>query len=218
MKLPLFKSRPHSFPIIAVEGPNGVGKTTLCHLIADHHKEIVSGLCMPEEYRTATQIRRIIREDRHLLASDLFFLSGMVIKKNLINEYFRKHHHCSAYLSDRSIWSTYAATYAISPSSIGVLTNLIRVIETEIYIPDLTILLTADYETCKQRISHKLSGKEFDDDSFSMFCKKLCFFSTLQANDYQVLSIDTNCLTANQVYETAYPILKEFISQYHIKN
>ena len=67
---------------------------------------------------------------------------------------------------DRSLWSTLAVHYAHDPARLETLLPLFELAADRLAVPDLTIVLEADAETCRQRIARK-SGAEQELDAAS---------------------------------------------------
>lgn len=68
-------------------------------------------------------------------------------------------------------------------------------------LPDVIVVLLASFDTCQQRIFKKNSGKEFDKDSKGIFDRKQEFYKILNNSGYNIRFIDTERLTALEVYE-----------------
>jgi thymidylate kinase len=147
--LPGFGVRAPGTPlIIALEGPNGVGKTTLCARLA-------ASLCAPSCLGTESAWlsrafkTRMIR-DAEWFASAMFFLSGCFEQvRGLCSS------GASLVIMDRSLWSTLAVHAAERIQRLEAILTMLRPITAEIRVPDLTLVLEASFETCQTRISQK---------------------------------------------------------------
>jgi thymidylate kinase len=189
--------------IAAIEGPNGAGKTTLTKAYSELHPDVLCRLCVPDIYMDCHDIKSYMLFEASALGSAFYFLSGLIEAKK---EDERGHY--SKILIDRSIWSTFAAAYAKDETSIIPLFKVVNDIKDFIHLPDKTIVLRASYETCIQRSGEKLIGKEFDNDSFIQFNKKLDFYSILKQRGYDVIFIETDKMTKNDVLSVFSNLLK----------
>jgi hypothetical protein len=180
--------------VIAVEGCNGAGKTTLVSKFRENHSEYDCGLCVPEVFQTATDMKHFMLFESSVLCSALYYLSGAVESK------YQHSQHRKKILYDRSVWSTFAAAYSKDPSVIPSLLACLKAIKEYIHIPTRIFVLEASYEICKIRTMKKTEGGEFDRDSKIEFERKTEFYHLLKDSGYDVVFIDTNECSPEEVY------------------
>ena len=149
LRLPEF-NRDKSAPqrVVALEGPNGVGKTTLCRSLADDLSASWS-LGTDDAWFSKPFKTRMIR-DAHWYASAMFFLSGCFEQSRL-----QRLNPAPLLIMDRSLWSTFAVHAAEDIGRLEKLLSMIRPIAAAIDVPDLTVVLEASFGTCQERIAHK---------------------------------------------------------------
>ncbi len=139
--------------VVAVEGPNGVGKTLLCSLLSKRlgFPEIRG---VPAAWEETSLKLRMIR-DADWLASAMYFLSGVI-------EASREAGRSGAKLQvmDRCLWSTLAIHFAHDPQRLERLLPLFDLAADRVKVPDLTIVLEAHAATCRRRIAGKSHGEQ----------------------------------------------------------
>ena len=149
LTLPAFAPSPACGPrIVALEGPNGTGKTTLCGSLA-HALGAPVCLGTDEAWFSDAFKTRMIR-DAQWFASAMFFLSGCCEQMRLLRERSE-----SLIIMDRSLWSTLAVHGAESVERLAKLMAMLRPVAGEIRVPDFTLVLQASFATCQSRIARK---------------------------------------------------------------
>ena len=181
--------------IVAIEGLNGVGKTTLVEHVGASFPSIKTSQSTPAIYIKNIEIRSYILFSASQMASALYYLSGITDLTSLL-----KREPSRSILLDRSIWSTLAAAYAKDPQIVPMLFSLLSEMQDYLMIPDYIVVLNASYKTCLERIAKKHSGKEFDKDSEEIFDKKKEFYGILKNAGYPMQFIETDDLDPNEVY------------------
>jgi thymidylate kinase len=149
LRLPRFADRDASRPFVAaLEGANGAGKTTLCRLLS---RSLAAPACLgtDEAWFSDNFKTRMIR-DAQWFASAMFFLSGCFEQMRLLPG-----HRVPLVIMDRSLWSTLAVQGAQSAGRLEALLAMLRPVAAQIQVPDLTLVLEADFETCQSRIARK---------------------------------------------------------------
>lgn len=181
--------------IIAVEGCNGTGKTTLCNEYSKQHPDIEYSLCVPEIYQKATDMKNYMLFQSSALCSALYYLAGAIEMRNIHNPNMHK------VLFDRSLWSTFAAAYVKAENILPDLFCCLKSLRKYLLFPNKIIVLEASYETALVRISKKSIGAEFDRDKLCEYNKKASFYHLLKNAGYNVSFIDTENKTAKEVYD-----------------
>ena len=180
--------------IVAIEGPNGVGKTSLMEAYAKLNPDVLCQLCVPGIYMNNHDVKAYMLFEASALGSAFYFLSGLIEGK-VLNEKSQY----SKILIDRSIWSTFAAAYSKDETSIIPLFKVLEEIQSYIHLPDKTFVLHASYETCTKRIGKKLAGNNFDKDDIIQFNKKISFYNLLKQRGNDITFIDTDNKTKEEV-------------------
>lgn len=189
--------------VVAIEGPDGVGKTSLCHLMADG--ENFTHQTLPEQFNQYELKQRMIF-DASWMASAFFFLSGVMETKREMDLNTAETH-----LMDRSFWSTLAVNWVKDPSRMPALLNLLDTAHEFIPIPNLIIILHASYEECKKRSNSKTDhGKDLDRVSFEQYEKEIAYYQLLENSVPNVIRINTDGLNQQQVREAVEESILEF--------
>jgi len=147
--LPRFASRGESRPFVAaLEGGNGVGKTTLLHSLSTL---LGAPSCLgtdPAWFSEAFKVRMI--RDAQWYASAMFFLSGCFEQMRTLQARTEP-----LILMDRSLWSTLAVHAAQCTGRLESLIAMLGPIAGEVVVPDLTLVLDASFTSCSERIATK---------------------------------------------------------------
>lgn len=134
--------------VVAIEGPNGIGKTTLCTRLSERFGwPLLRGV--PGDWEKAAIKLHMIR-DADWLASALYFLSGVIESSREAVQ-----GEAPVCLMDRSLWSTLAVHYAHDPSRLARLLPLVDLLADRFKTPDLTIVLEASAAACARRTARK---------------------------------------------------------------
>ena len=190
--------------VIAVEGCNGTGKTTLCNEYSIRHPEIEYSLCVPDIYQTEKNMKHYMLFQSSALCSALYYLAGAIEIRKLHNPSINK------VLFDRSLWSTFAAAYVKDESIMSDLFNCLKSLRNYLLFPNKVIVLEASYETAIFRISNKSTGAEFDKDKLDEYNKKAFFYHLLKDAGYNVSFIDTENKTETEVYNEFVALCNNF--------
>ena len=132
---------------IAIEGPDGVGKTTLCKRLERHGYIVTRGL--PAEWEVAPMKSRMI-ESSCWLSSAMYFLSGVIEKNGQILQ-----NESEMVIYDRSVWSSIVVHYKRNANLLPELCNLLELVAPYIDFPKHVIVLDAGYDNTIFRISKK---------------------------------------------------------------
>jgi thymidylate kinase len=189
LQLPRFAPREAGRPfVVALEGANGVGKTTLCRLLSE---SLGAPACLGTDeawFSESFKIRMI--RDAEWYSSSMFFLSGCF-------EQMRVLRGCPnpLVIMDRSLWSTLAVHGAESSQRIEPLLEMLKPIAAQIRVPDLTLVLDASFETCQSRISRKSNAaRQLDELTAipSFHAREREFYRWLAGQRPEVVFIDAN--------------------------
>jgi thymidylate kinase len=191
--------------LIAIEGPNGAGKTRLCSLLGPAiGAATLRGV--PAAWEDSALKLHVIR-DADWLASAMYFLSGVI-------ESSRQAALSGAEIQvmDRSLWSTLAVHFAHDPARMETLLPLFAFAADRLAVPDLTIVLEADAETCRQRIARK-SGAEQEMDAASpsdeaFHLRERDFYHWLSDQGLNVVFLDANSGTPEDVCQRATELIR----------
>ena len=203
--LPRFAARGPGAPfVVALEGPNGVGKSTLGAALAD---ALDVPVCLGIDsawFSDAFKIRMI--RDADWFASAMFFLSGCFEQMRVLRE-----SPAPLVIMDRSIWSTLAVHAAEELQRLEAMLTMLRPIAAGIRVPDFTLVLEASLETCKNRIDHKAGVSRTLDEltaTQSFHSREHDFYRWLgnQVPTLSFLNVDT--LSAAQVFAAAIKMLR----------
>lgn len=144
-----------SYRYIAIEGVIGVGKTSLCRLLAEH----LDGLCMLEDFESNPFIHDFYRSPReYAFKTQLFFLISRfkqhlelplpdLFRSTLIVDYI--------FQKDRIF-----ATVNLDDDEIELYNTLWKVLEPKIPVPDIVVYLQASTDHLLKRIT--LRGRSYE--------------------------------------------------------
>lgn len=205
IKIPFIKSsHGNETFVVAIEGCNGVGKSTLLNNIKQRQDVFKCQLCVPEVYQTEKEMKRFMLFESSPLCSALYYLAGAVeIYETCKSDYPKL-------ILDRSIWSTFAALTVKDDTLIPLLFGCLEAIKSHVYIPNLTVVLDASYQTSQMRITQKSNGAEYDKDEEDIFYRKRHFYQILKDNGYPVMFLDVNNLNPEEVYESFMRIIEDY--------
>lgn len=180
--------------LIAIEGPDGVGKTTLCNALHDKlHLQLIRGI--PVEWENDVLKKRMIETD-NWIASALFFLSGVLENKNIISQE-------EMYISDRSIWSSLAIHVKKDPSRIPDICHILSLVAPYAIFPFVVIVLDAGYEYAKMRINKKRAlDLELDKaapQGIIPYEREIDFFRWLKKLGINIIFVNAKC-SADEVF------------------
>jgi pyruvate kinase/thymidylate kinase len=193
---------------VAIEGPNGTGKTHLCTLLRERLSlPYIRGI--PSAWEHAEMKMHLIR-DADWFASAMYFLSGVIESSKEI-----QHKNELLSVMDRSVWSTLAVHYAHDPKRMGLLMPLLELASGRIKVPDLTIVLEASPAVCRERIAHK-SGldQQYDaasPDTETFNYREREFYHWLATRWPKIIFIDSERDSIEEVYTKTEKAIREFL-------
>lgn len=190
--------------VYAIEGLNGVGKSTLINSLRSGRSDICTTYCVPDIFMEAKELKHYIFDHSEALVSPLFYLSGLIASVREIAEVPERF-----IIFDRSIWSTLAAAYSKDKETFDTLVNMLVLLKEKIRIPDRVIVLRASFESCLRRIMSKGEGKEFDNDTRKDFELKSEFYDLLAQSGYPIDFIETDGKSAEEVLNMVSDLLPE---------
>lgn len=181
--------------IVAVEGLNGVGKSSLICRYRQDHPEIPTGYAVPKCYPADRDRMTYMLFEATPAASALYYLAGSADFRRELEANGAKR-----FLSDRSVWSTVAAAYAKDPLLLPELFDTVDALKDQLVVPDTVVVLRGSYETCLKRIAGKASGAEFDRDTETALRRKYELYDLLRESGYDVRDIATDGKSREEVY------------------
>ena len=206
LHLPRFAGRDAARPfVVALEGPNGAGKTTLCLLLA---RRFAAAACLGTDaawFSDAFKTRMI--RDAEWFASAMFFLSGCCEQMRVL-----RGRPDPLVIMDRSLWSTLAVHGAESPKRLEALLAMLQPVAAQIPVPDLTLVLEADFETCQSRIARKSGAARRLDEltaTPAFHAREQGFYHWLARQRCEVRLLDANQAGPEIVAEGATALIRE---------
>ena len=133
-------------PLVAIEGPDGVGKTTLIERLRSKGYRTIRGV--PPEWERADMKTRMLNP-HHWIASAMYFLSGVLENVSFVGDSDQ-----SIVFSDRSVWSSFAVHYKKNPERLPELCSLLALIAPYVEFPKKIIVLDGGFETANNRLEH----------------------------------------------------------------
>jgi thymidylate kinase len=206
LRLPRFASTDAGRPfIVALEGANGAGKSTLCRLLSEN---LAAPTCLGTDEAWFSDLfkTRMIR-DAEWFASAMFFLSGCFEQMRVLRS-----RPDPLFIMDRSLWSTLAVHGAESPERLKALLAMLRPVAAHIQIPDLTLVLNADFETCQSRIARKSGTARLLDNltaTPAFHRREQEFYRWLARRRSEVLFLDANRSGPENIAQEAAALIRE---------
>lgn len=201
-------------PVIALEGHNGAGKSTIAGLISDHFNMKVH-VGVPDLFLAGGLKYRMIAET-NWQASALYFLSGVIDK---IRELRELGNSDAFHLIDRSLWSTLSAHASEDPIRLAKIVAILHEIGIGLCEPDYTIILNATFEHCYKRIQLKINEEEKKLDTLLThsiyYQKEALFYNWLgKQRNNRIFQINvTNRESIDVFKEDILPILGQILSE-----
>ncbi len=206
INLPKRVEKKHKNLIIAIEGANGAGKSSLCKRLSNYFN-IPIKFGVPDLF-LQKELKEKMIVDAHWYSSSLFFISGAIEQIKAFRNSKEK-----LVISDRSIWSTLSVQTSENPKRLNSLIDIAFNLENIDIEPDITIILRASYETCRDRISKKSMDEQKLDDlvnSKEFYQKEDQFYNWLTFQRDNIINIDVNNITESE-------LLKKVIEVINIK-
>jgi thymidylate kinase len=206
LQLPPFAVRDAGRPfVVALEGPNGAGKTTLCSLLSG---SLTAPTCLgtDEAWFSDSFKTRMIR-DAEWFASAMFFLSGCFEQMRVLRDWPNP-----LVVMDRSLWSTLAVHGAKSPERLEALLAMLTPISSQIDVPDLTLVLEADFNKCRSRIARKSGAARMLDELTAVpdfHGREREFYRWLARQRPEVRFLDANQDGPENIAERAAALIRE---------
>jgi thymidylate kinase len=197
--LPINLQAERMHPIVTIEGHNGVGKSTITQLACEHFNSM-RHLGVPDLFLEGGRKYRMIVE-ASWEASALYFLSGVADKLREISEL----NNPGGYFIERSLWSTLSAHTSEDPERLNKLLNILSELGIQQFEPDYTVILTAPFQQCIDRISNKDCPEEITLDKRLMYKEyyevERAFYSWLEKQrPDRVLLVDCSGRESSEVF------------------
>jgi thymidylate kinase len=206
LRLPRVAGGETSAPfVVAIEGPNGAGKTTLCGLLSGN---LAARSCLgtDDAWFSDSFKTRMIR-DAEWFASAMFFLSGCFERMRDLRSW-----PDPLVIMDRSVWSTLAVHGAESSERLATLLAMLAPVAAQIHVPDLTLVLQADFETCQSRIARKSgTARQLDELTADpgFHGREQEFYHWLARQRSEVQFLDANQVGPERIAERAAALIRK---------
>jgi thymidylate kinase len=206
LRLARFAGRDDSRPfVVALEGANGAGKTTLGRLLS---RQLAAPACLgTDEAWFADSFKTRMIRDAEWFASAMFFLSGCFEQMRVL-----RGRPDPLVIMDRSLWSTLAVHAAESPERLKALLAMLRPVAARIHVPDFTLVLEAEFETCQSRITRKSGAARLLDDltaNSAFHAREQEFYRWLARQRPEVLFLDANQAGPERIAQRASALIRE---------
>lgn len=175
--------------VVAVEGLDGVGKSTLARAYCNRHPKVQYVECEPTVY----SVDLYLMTDAEFRASP----TGRMLMDigDMAADYRKREDEAllGPILTDRSIWSAVAGFYAKDPTSLKSLLDAVEALRADhVVLPDRVVVLTGSYETCQARLRSRVRCGEFSADLRSDFERRNELYEAMKDGDCDVRFISTD--------------------------
>lgn len=199
-----------SSSLIAIEGGNGVGKTTLIEHLRYARPEWTIRRGVPDAWMEPKMKMRMIR-DADWMASAFYFFSGSMEITRELAQLIQRQVLPSKICLDRSLWSTLAVQVGHDPKRLDQLMPMLELMAGHVCVPNKTVVLTASPETLLRRVSEKERSERIFDEltqNYDYWEQESAFYYWLQEAvaeiglpQFQVEIVNTDNLSPDEVVE-----------------
>lgn len=201
--------------IIAFEGHNGVGKTTIAKYLGEKYKNEgwIQSYGVDNRF-IDSKLKDVFscKTEAPWLPSFMYFITGAM------EEYRQISKKDSVYIFERSFWSSLAAQWDQSEEAKQGMYDIIKLGKEFLPIPDLIIILTASFDTCMARMEHRgLTQSDYDVTKKS-YALEQDFYQWLEKKQNTqdlfgttVIRIDTDTLTLEESMAVCDNIVQRYI-------
>lgn len=182
---------------IAIDGPNGVGKSTLCEAVTSRLAALghqVVSLRQPSR----SPLGNFARSSEHKLFG--LPLAALVVA----DRYLQVHTEIRPALErgDAVVLDRYVASTLVLQRLDGVDIDLLWAMNAQILVPDLVVILTADPTLIYERMADRRRLSRFEQQA-QVAELEVAYFQDaadlLAANGYPVMALDTSALTVDEL-------------------
>ena len=189
--------------VIALEGPHGVGKTTIAKRLAKE-TGMLYRLGVPKVFMQPELKERMVQQAKWQ-ASALYFIAGVFETERELSA-----EKVTGCILDRSIWSTLAVHTAEDADRFPVLLKIIDNFVEQLPVPDFLIVLEASYETCRQRIGSERDENHSVIPSREYYKREMEFYRWLCRHTTGNAMINTEGKTQEQIMVESLDIIRKW--------
>lgn len=176
--------------IIAIEGVDGSGKTTLCEYLESNHEEFCF-VRIPEAY-TQKPFKDYLAFKTTHISSALIYCGSLADRKTRIG-FFEDGIKA---VTDRSIWSTLTLLYARHPEDVQSVIAMFSAISEHLPIPDVVYVLDIPFSVCQERImARKKEIRKYDNMMHEEYTKHMEFYHLLKECGVNIKFIPADGMT-----------------------
>ena len=190
--------------IIAFEGVDGCGKTSLCEHFDGYDGRFYFAR-IPEAYIQRPFKDHLVFHTTHI-SSALIYAGSLVDRKKLYDSDEQKR----IAILDRSIWSTLALLYARNPESVQMVIDVFSTIADNLPIPDVVYVLDVPFEVCRERIKTRNPNiKKYDDMKKAEYEKHLEFYHLIEQFGVNIKFVQTENMSYDEEIQYVLEDLKK---------
>ncbi len=182
--------------LIALEGVDGSGKTTLCQCLDAKYSDI-RFVEIAKEYVSAPFVEYLVEKTSDI-GNSLVFAASLADRKNMMDQL---DDNIRTVVMDRSLWSTVAMSYVRSPEKAQDVINMFDSLAHYMPIPEIVYLLDVPYSECRNRILRRDTSTLNDNMSEETYNRHMEFYYWLSTQNVGVHIIKWNNTTIEETLD-----------------
>ena len=196
---PVLKTGTKNFHIIALEGVDACGKTSLCDMLANTYAEF-NFVKIPSAY-IEQPFKKYLYFETTPMASALIFAASLADRMNKI-----KNNAAECSVLDRSLWSTIALNWAKGRADVAQdVLNFYAKISAYVPIPEKVYVLDTHYEICRSRVMKRnIAVQKYDEMPHEEYRRHMEFYHWLAERSSGIIFLNTENLSLEMLAKIIY--------------
>lgn len=196
---PALKTGTKNFHIIALEGVDACGKTSLCETLANTYAEF-NFVKIPAAY-IEQPFKQYLYFKTAPMASALIFAASLVDRMNEI-----KNNSAECSVLDRSLWSTVALNWAKGRTNVAQdVLSFYEKISAYVPLPEKIYILDTPYEICRSRVMKRnIDVQKYDAMPYEEYRLHMEFYHWLEERSAGAKFLNTENLSLETLAKIIY--------------